>query len=170
VGSAVSDDPSPPERATGPSPDADVRQLRDLSHLLDEAVRVPGTRFRVGVDPIVGLLPVVGDAAGAALSAYVLGVALRSGVPRATLARIALVLWVDAAVGSVPVVGDLFDAYWKATSRSVRLLDARLADPSSAVDDRRYLRRVGIGVALLGVAALVAGAFVVRWAVAAVGL
>ncbi|WP_251341559.1 DUF4112 domain-containing protein [Haloplanus halophilus] len=133
---------------------ADLRRLRDLSHLLDDSIRIPGTTRRIGVEPLIGLLPVVGDAVGAALSAYVLSVAVRTGVPRATLARIALVLWIDATVGAVPVLGDLFDAYWKANRRSVRLLDARIADPSSAAADRRYLWWTGVAVAALGAATL----------------
>ena len=134
---------------------ADRRRLRDLSHLLDDSIRVPGTEFRIGIEPLIGLLPVVGDGFGLAVSTYVFAVAVRSGVPRATLGRIAFVLWVDAVVGSVPVIGDLFDAYWKATLRSTALVDARLADPESAAADRRYLRRLAVVVVAL---VLVAGA------------
>ena len=120
----------------------DLQRLRDLSHLLDDSIQVPGTDYRVGIEPLIGLLPVVGDGFGLAVSAYVFAVATRTGVPRATLARVAFVLWLDAVVGSVPVLGDLFDAYWKANLRSTRLLEARLADPASAAADRRYLRRL----------------------------
>jgi uncharacterized membrane protein len=137
----------------------DLQRLRDLSHLLDDSIRVPGTEFRIGIEPLIGLLPVVGDGIGLAVSAYVFAVAARTGVPRATLARVAFVLWLDAVVGSVPILGDLFDAYWKANLRTVDLLDARLADPASADDDRRYLRRlaaVAIALALVVVAVLVA--------------
>jgi hypothetical protein len=141
---------------------ADLRRLRGVSHLLDDSVRIPGTTYRVGVEPLIGLLPVVGDAAGLAFSAYVLAVAVRTGVPRATLGRIVLILWVDAAVGSVPLLGDLFDAYWKANLRSTRLLDARLADPEGVAADRRYLWRAGLLVACLGCLAL-AGAVALGW-------
>jgi len=142
-----------------PATAADLRRLRDLSHLLDDSIRVPGTEFRVGIEPLIGLLPVVGDGVGLAVSAYVFAVATRTGVPRATLARVAFVLWLDAIVGSVPVLGDLFDAYWKANLRATRLLDARLADPASAAADRGYLRRVAvvaIALTLVVVAVLVA--------------
>jgi hypothetical protein len=145
-----------------PDAAADLRRLRRVSHLLDDSIRVPGTTYRVGIEPLVGLLPVVGDAAGVAFSAYVLGVAVRTDVPRATLARIVLILWLDAAVGSIPLLGDLFDAYWKANLRSTRLLDARLADPAGASADRRYLWRAGLAVAGLGCLAL-AGAVALGW-------
>jgi hypothetical protein len=148
----------------------DIRRLRDLSHLLDDSIRVPGTEFRIGIEPLIGLLPVVGDGFGLAVSAYVFAVAARSGVPRATLARVAFVLWVDAIAGSVPVLGDLFDAYWKANLRATGLLEARLADPASAAADRRYLRRlaaVAVALTLVVVAALAALAW---WLVRTLGV
>jgi len=152
-----------------PAPATDLQRLRDLSHLLDDSIRVPGTEFRVGVEPLIGLLPVVGDGFGLAVSTYVFAVAVRAGVPRATLGRIAFVLWLDAVVGSVPLVGDLFDAYWKANLRSTALIDARLADPASAAADRRYLRRlaaVAVAVTVVVVVLLVA---LVWWVLGYVG-
>ena len=142
--------------------DPEVQQLLDVGYFLDDSIRVPGTRYRVGVEPLIGLLPVVGDAAGVAFSAYVLAVAARSDAPRATIARVACILWIDAIVGTIPVVGDLFDAYWKANLRSARLLELRLADPASAAADRRYLRRlvaVVAGLSLVVAALLAAGAW-----------
>jgi hypothetical protein len=158
------------DHAVEPAVAADLRRLRGLSRLLDDSIRIPGTDRRIGIDPVIGLLPVVGDAVGVALATYVLAVAVRTGVPRATLARVTFVLWVDATVGAVPVVGDLFDAYWKANRRSVRLLDARVAEPSSAAADRRYLRRVAVVAAALGVTTLVALGAVGWWLVDAVGM
>jgi hypothetical protein len=153
-----------------PAVAADLRRLRDLSRLLDDSIRVPGTHWRIGLDPVIGLVPVIGDAVGAALAAYVLSVAVRTGVPRATLARVAFVLWIDAVVGAVPVAGDLFDAYWKANRRTVGLLDARLADPASAAADRRYLWSVGLGAVGLGVATIVALAALGWWLAGALGM
>ncbi|WP_299330730.1 DUF4112 domain-containing protein [Haloplanus sp.] len=164
--------PAPPEEVPAdpgsagsdldPDVAADLRRLRGLSHFLDDSIRIPGTTYRVGVEPLLGLLPVAGDAAGLVFSAYVLAVAVRTGVPRATLGRIVLTLWLDATVGSVPLLGDLFDAYWKANLRSTRLLDARLADPESAAADRRYLQRAGVLVACLGCLGL-AGVVALGW-------
>ncbi|WP_435067495.1 DUF4112 domain-containing protein [Haloplanus sp. C73] len=142
--------------------DPDINRLLDVGRLLDDSIRIPGTSYRVGVEPLIGLLPVVGDAAGVAFSAYVLAVTVRSGAPRATVARVACILWIDAIVGTIPVVGDLFDAYWKANLRSARLLETRLADPASAAADRRYLRRLVAAVAglsLVVTALLAAGAW-----------
>jgi len=103
-----------------------LRRTRVVAHLLDDAVRVPGTDRRVGLDPIVGLVPGYGDALAAALSLYVVGEAALAGAPRGTLLRMCANVAVDALVGTVPVVGDLFDAGWKANDRNVALLEAHL--------------------------------------------
>ncbi|MFB6194822.1 MAG: DUF4112 domain-containing protein [Haloplanus sp.] len=154
--------------ALSPETAADLRRLREVSHLLDDSIRVPRTNYRIGIEPLVGLVPVVGDTVGVAVAIYVLSVAVRTGVPRATLARIAVVLWIDAAVGTVPVLGDIFDAYWKANLRAVRLLDARVADPETADADRRYLWRLGALGVVGSVAVLSVAVGLVWWVVRAV--
>jgi len=156
--------------ALDPATAADLRRLRDLSHLLDDSISVPGTTYRIGLEPLIGLLPVVGDAVGMAISAYVFAVAARSGVPRATLGRIAVVLWIDAVVGSVPLLGDLFDAYWKANLRATDLLDARLANPASAAADRRYLRRLAVVVVGLSLVALAVVVALAWWLATTLGV
>lgn len=103
-----------------------LRRLRWLSRLLDEAVTIPGTNFRVGLDPILGLVPGAGDVAGLALGAYIVAEAYRLGAPPVLLARMVLNLLVDLAVGLVPVLGDLFDIVWKANVSNLRLLEAYL--------------------------------------------
>ncbi|MFB6124174.1 MAG: DUF4112 domain-containing protein [Haloferacaceae archaeon] len=140
-------------------------RLRALSHLFDASIRVPYTRTRIGLDPLFGLLPVVGDLPGTALAAYVVAVAVAADVPRATLLRVLFVLGVDSLVGSIPVVGDVFDAYWKANLRSVRLVEDRLAAPTAASLDRRYLRRIAVvafaALLAVGVALTLAGLWLV---------
>ena len=134
--------------ATRP-PDSDVpdrlARLRRASEYFDSAFRIPGTDYRIGLDPLLSLLPVVGDATGAAVSAYIVAEAAALGVPRATLARMVFNVAVDAAVGSLPVVGDVFDAAWKANVRNVRLLEARVEAPSGA-PDRWFLLAVTAAV------------------------
>ncbi len=93
---------------------------------MDTKFRIPGLGWRFGLDAIVGLLPGVGDFATAAVSLYVLIVASGYGVPRITLARMALNIAIDYLVGSLPLVGDLFDVWWKANLRNVRLLQRAL--------------------------------------------
>jgi len=103
-----------------------VRRMRRVARLLDGAVDLPVVG-RVGLDPLVGLLPVAGDAAVAAVSLYVVAEAARQGVRPRTLARMLANVAVDVGAGSVPVAGDLFDAVWRANERNVDLAVAELA-------------------------------------------
>lgn len=103
---------------------AALRRARRASRLLDESFRVPGTDFRVGVDPILSVIPGGGDAAAAVLSLYVVGEAARAGVPTPVLLRMLANVGVDAVGGSVPVAGTVFDALWKANKRNVKLFEA----------------------------------------------
>lgn len=99
-----------------------VRRLQWLANLLDAAVRVPGTRFRVGIDPILGLIPGVGDAASTLCSLYILYEAVRLNRPRPVLAKMTVNIALDALIGAVPVLGDLFDFAFKANQRNLRLM------------------------------------------------
>lgn len=97
-----------------------VRQLRKL---LDEAVTVPGTKFKVGLDPIIGLLPGVGDVSAAAIGAYILRAAHRLGVPTVVMIRMLGNLLVDAVLGLVPIIGDYLDALYKANAKNAALVE-----------------------------------------------
>lgn len=79
------------------------------------------------MDALIGLVPVVGDAAGVLLSTYILVQAARLGAPRALLGRMAFNIAVEGVAGMVPLAGDVFDAWWKANQRNVRLLEDWLA-------------------------------------------
>lgn len=106
---------------------AALRRCRTVANLLDDAIRVPGTDRRVGIDPIVGVLPVAGDAVMAVLSGYVVAEAIRLDAPRETVLRMVGNVLVDFFGGSIPVIGDLFDAAFKANVRNVELLEEALA-------------------------------------------
>lgn len=99
-------------------------RLRALAWLLDSSIRVPGTRLTVGIEALLGLVPLLGDLLGVLASTVILAEAQRLGVPRAVMARMALNVALEGLVGIVPLAGDLFDAAWKANQRNVRLLDA----------------------------------------------
>lgn len=144
-------------------------RLRSLTTLLDDGLRIPGTRFRFGLDPILGLAPGVGDAAGLTLGALLLVEAVRLGVSRATLLRMAAHVAVDAALGAVPLLGDLFDAAWKANRRNLTLLERHAAAPDRARQaDRWFLLLVLGGLAVLVLALLAASVTLAAWLVAAV--
>jgi hypothetical protein len=95
--------------------------------LLDEQFRIPGTTYRVGLDGLLGLIPGVGDAAGALLSAYILSEVIRLGAPRTVLLRMVANIGIDMVVGAIPIVGDIFDIAWKANKKNAALLHAYLA-------------------------------------------
>lgn len=139
-----------------------------VARLLDDAVRVPGTRFRFGADAVLGLLlPVAGDAVTGVGSVVILFAAWRARVPTVTLARMVMNIGIDALVGSVPVVGDAFDFVWKANRANVDLLrrHGQVAPRRATIAD--YLL-VGTGVAFaVAIVALplVVLALIVRWVV-----
>ena len=97
------------------------RRIAFTTRLLDDLVAIPGTRFRVGLDPIVGLLPVVGDMASGLIGLWIVAQAWRVGLPRLVVARMVANVLVDVAVGSVPIVGDMLDFATKANSRNLDL-------------------------------------------------
>lgn len=103
-----------------------LRRLERLANLLDSAIVIPGTGFRIGIDPILGLFPGGGDVVGAALSGYIVYESWRLGVPAAGLLRMVANVIADTALGAVPLAGDLFDAYWKANLRNIAILRAHL--------------------------------------------
>jgi hypothetical protein len=107
---------------------AALRRVEQLAYWLDDRYRLPGTRFRIGLDGIVGLIPGVGDAVTSTLTAYIIYEAWRLGVPTSMLARMLANLGIDTVVGVVPLVGDLLDVGFKANRRNLRLLHRHLSE------------------------------------------
>lgn len=101
---------------------AAVRRIRRVAYVLDEAIRVPGTEYRVGMDPVLSALPGVGDAVSAAISLYIVAESARLGVPFTTLLRMLATVTIDTIGGMLPVVGPVFDAVFKANKWNVELL------------------------------------------------
>lgn len=99
-----------------------LRRLDKFSRFTDNSIGLPFTRFRIGVEPIIGLIPVVGDMAGLVLSGYVLLEAQRAGASREVKVKMLRNMGIDFLGGLLPVVGDAFDAIYKANVRNTRLL------------------------------------------------
>jgi hypothetical protein len=126
-----------------------LERLRRIAMLLDNAISIPGTSYRVGLDPIIGWIPGLGDAIGAAMAGHIVVEAARFGVPRSVLLRMLLNIGVDTVLGAVPGLGDLFDFAWKANAKNFALLHQHVAQPVAA---RRASRRVvALVVVLVGV-------------------
>jgi Domain of unknown function (DUF4112) len=107
-----------------------VQRVRQLAKLLDEAITIPGTKQKIGLDPIIGLVPGGGDTLSMVLSSYIIIEAALLGLPKATLLKMVSNILIDAIVGTVPVVGDLFDVVSKANTRNLKLLDAHVDNPN----------------------------------------
>jgi hypothetical protein len=148
---------------------ADARS-RAIAHWLDDAFRIPGTRLHFGLDPLIGLIPGMGDILGGLLSSYIVVEALRTKAPRALLVRMLANLGVDMVLAAVPVAGDLFDAGWKANSRNLRLLRQHLEHPDEAqVASRAFVALLIVGVVLIVVGTAVMSIFTLRWLLDALG-
>jgi hypothetical protein len=143
---------TPPTKPSDP-----LARARTLARLLDSAVKVPGTGVRFGADAILGLVPGLGDVAGAALAGYLVLLAQRLGAPRAVVLRMLANVAVDTAAGTVPVVGDLFDVAYKANTRNLALLERTIERPT----DTKRTSWLVVAAVLLGLALLVAGGLVV---------
>lgn len=128
-----------------------LRRLRTMAWVLDGSIPIGGGRS-IGLDPIIGLIPGVGDWLGAVLSSWLVYEAMRLGVPRRVLVRMGVNVAIEAAVGVVPLLGDIFDATWKANHRNLRLVELHY-DPRRPP---RSLRGVG-GIIVFGGTLLLTG-------------
>jgi hypothetical protein len=137
-------------------------RLSRLAWLLDSSIPIPGTRFTIGLEALIGLVPVFGDLVGVLLSSYIVSEAARLGAGKSILARMTFNVVVEGLAGMVPFAGDLFDAAWKANQRNVRLLNDYLEQPRRAtVASRRFIAGM-VGVLLLLIASI-AGLGVFLW-------
>lgn len=118
---------------------ASIRQrIEILERVLEGLVAIPGTRRRVGLDAMLGVIPIVGDLAGAALGAWIVWEARNLGMSRFQLARMAANVGVDTVIGVVPFIGDAFDLLFRSNSRNLRIIRRHLDrhHPASAIIDR----------------------------------
>ncbi len=108
--------------------ESELQAIEQLARWLDSRFEIPGLPIRFGLDALLGLIPGLGDTVTSVVSLYLLQSAVRQGVSRATIARMALNILVDYVLGAVPILGDLFDVYWKSNSRNAALLRRSLSD------------------------------------------
>lgn len=148
-------------------------ELELLARWMDGVFRVPGVGWRFGFDAILGLIPGIGDTASSVASLYILTAAHRYGVTRATLLRMALNVVLDTTVGALPIVGDLFDVYWKSNQRNVALLRRHMLAPQSEQgklqrSDRWFVVAIVIAIVLLMIGSFVVAAWLLTALIAAI--
>ncbi len=141
-----------------------LQRLRNISHILDNAIAIPGLGYRVGLDPLIGLLPGGGDLIAGIVSIYIVAEAARLGVPAVTLGRMGVNILTEVILGTVPMLGDFFDVVWKANARNVQLLERHIRHP---IPSRRVDKIFAIAL-IVGLLAMVLGAatlslIFVRW-------
>ena len=142
---------------TSPPPGDPLARARTLARLLDSAATVPGTGIRFGADAVLGLIPGMGDLAGAALAGYLVILAQRLGAPRTVVLRMLGNVAVDTLAGTVPLAGDLFDVAFKSNTRNLALLERAIERPAAT----KRTSRLVVAATLLGLVLLVAGGLVV---------
>ena len=149
-----------------------LARARTLTRLLDSAAHVPGTRVRFGLDSILGLVPGLGDVAGAVLSGYLVLLASRMGAPQSVIMRMLANVAVDTVGGTVPLFGDLFDVAWKSNTRNLALLErvaevrpGAVGSPVEPAAGKTTIVLTLLALLLLAVAGIVVAIVVVRWLV-----
>lgn len=118
----------PPEDQAKPRPDIEPL-FRWLALIMDNLLRLPGTKFRFGLDPIIGLIPGIGDTSSSIISALALIAAARRGIPKILLARMSLNILINEIVGIIPIIGDAFSFWFKSNARNYELLKRHIATP-----------------------------------------
>jgi hypothetical protein len=126
---------------------------RQIARVMDNLIRVLGTNIGIGLDPILNLIPIAGDAAGTLMSAYLLVTGYRLGVPKRVLMRMMLNIGIDTVVGAIPFFGNIFDFVWKANAKNLHLLEQYTTAPQQT----SHSSGVFVGMMLVVLAGLLIG-------------
>ena len=142
-----------------------ARTSKRVAWILDECIRIPGTKIKFGLDPIVGLIPGAGEAIATIAGATVLGEAGKKGIPFKTFLRMGGNMLLNAAVGTVPLVGDLFSVWFKSNKRNYELLNEYL-ESEEGDDARGGWWPLLLILVILGI---VVATYLVMWVLIAIG-
>ena len=137
------------------------KNLERLAWLMDDLFRVPVLGWRFGLDALIGLIPGFGDTTTSLVSFYILASAVRYRVPKVTMLRMGLNIGIDYLLGSVPFVGDVFDAFWKSNDMNLGLLRKRATVSAEDARAGRFSDWLFVGGFILGLAVLAIGSFAV---------
>ncbi len=133
------------------------QRIGRVTRVLDELVSVPGTPIKVGLDPLIGLIPVAGDALAALVGSWVILEASRFGIPRVVLGRMIVNLVVDLGIGAIPLLGDIYDVAFRSNRRNLDLFRKHALDPDASTrGEQSFL--VGLVLLLVGIVLLAATA------------
>jgi len=130
----------------------DVGQLAQaLAQILDSSLTIPGTSIRIGLDPLLGLIPGIGDLISNAIGSSLLFLATKAGVPRIVILRMSLNIVINMVLGAIPVIGDLFSIWFKSNLQNAQLLHrhCQTTDPVTTLIDWVYVSSIVIGMLLL---------------------
>jgi hypothetical protein len=105
-----------------------LTRLRQLSENLDESFTIPGTNIKFGIDALIGLVPGGGDLIGSLFSLYLLRTAIKMKLPKSAIISIMFNIIIDTTIGIVPVIGDIFDIFWKSNKRNMRIIEKHLVN------------------------------------------
>ncbi len=129
-------------------------RLKRLSERLDDTFTIPGTKYKIGIEALIGAVPIIGDLIGGILASYIMYSGMKMGAPPRIIARMAVNIAIDFAIGSIPIIGDLFDLVWKANKKNVELIeDATLDDKEE--QKLNYLIITALILVLLGILLLI---------------
>lgn len=123
--------------------------VKTMSYLLDEQFRLPGTRFRFGLDPLLNLIPVLGDMSGFLLSSGLLLAMAKKGASNKLVVLMCLNIFLDATIGAIPLVGQVFDFFFKSNTRNLRLLSEYYLEGKHQGSGKNVLLLVGITLLIL---------------------
>jgi hypothetical protein len=142
------------------------RSLDQLAFYLDGLFRVPGTTWRFGLDGLIGLVPNVGDTLTSIASFYILFAAVRYGVPKVTLLRMAMNIGIDYVIGSIPVIGDAFDFVWKSNQMNMNLIRERASGRGEGKTSDYVFVFALIGTLILVLlGSVLVSAFIIWWVI-----
>ncbi|OIR22036.1 MAG: hypothetical protein BET99_05185 [Marine Group III euryarchaeote CG-Epi2] len=124
-------------------------RLKLLSNRLDEVITIPGTKYKIGSDPIIGAIPIIGDLLGSIISIYILYSGSKMGLSTKIISKMCLNIGIDFVFGLIPIIGDIFDIGWKANKRNVKLIE----DNINKSDEKLFLNNLAVATLIITIIA-----------------
>ena len=133
-------------------------RLKLLSERLDELTKIPGTNQKIGIDAIIGVIPILGDFIGVVFSTYIMYSGIKMGVSSKVVTKMAANIAIEFIIGWIPIIGDVFDILWKANKRNVELIEDATAE-KQVNEKLNYLIMASLIILILGTILVILGSF-----------